>query len=83
MKKTDDGGRYSGGYEPPSAYDIAGSSSFRSKADLIACVHRPKYGREDDDYSVEIHCQKVKKKYLGQTGMTTLQYCYSTGRYSE
>jgi len=83
MKKTDDGGRYSGGYEPPSPYDIAGSSSFRSKADLIACVHRPKYGREDDDYSVEIHCQKVKKKYLGQTGMTTLQYCYSTGRYSE
>jgi len=74
-------GKYEGGFAPPSAYQIAGSASFRSKADAIFCVHRPKYGQIDEDGAVELHIQKVKKKYLGKVGMGKIFYQFYTGSY--
>ncbi len=74
-------GKYEGGFAPPSAYQIAGSASFRSKADAIFCVHRPKYGQLDEDGAVELHVQKVKKKYLGKVGMGQIYYQFYTGSY--
>jgi len=74
-------GKYQGGFAPPSAYQIAGSASFRSKADAIFCVHRPKYGQLDENGAVEIHVQKVKKKFLGKVGMGEIYYQFYTGQY--
>ena len=79
--RKEDSGRYEGGFAPPSAYQIAGSASFRSKADAIFCVHRPKYGQTDENGVVELHIQKVKKKYLGKVGMTQIFYQFYTGTY--
>ena len=77
LQKNDEGG-----YNPPTAYDIKGSSTWRDKADSILCVHRPGYGKEEPDHSVNIYSQKVKKKFLGQPGVATLQYDLATGAYS-
>ena len=78
MQKNEDGS-----YPPPNAYDIKGSSTWRDKNDSILCVHRNGVAQDPPDYSVQIHCSKVKKKFLGQPGMGILQYDFPTGRYSD
>lgn len=78
MQKNEDGS-----YPPPNAYDIKGSSTWRDKNDSILCVHRNGVAQDPPDYSVQILCSKVKKKFLGQPGMGILQYDFPTGRYSD
>jgi len=67
-------------YPVPSPYDISGSAHWRNKADNCIAVWRD-VSPKNKEYLVEIHIQKIKKKYLGKLGMGKLKYEYSTGRY--
>lgn len=64
----------------PTPYDIAGGAHWYNKADNIVCVHRDQ-GTNGGD--VEIHVQKVRRKWLGRSGMAVLNYDRVTGRYSD
>ena len=57
--------------------NISGSASFFAKADLGITVHQNK------DRDVEIHCWKVRFKWIGKVGKVQLEYDVPTGRYSE
>ena len=61
----------------PKGMNISGSASFFAKADLGVTVHQNK------NKEVEIHCWKVRFKWIGSTGKTTLDYDVNSGRYSE
>lgn len=61
----------------PKGMNISGSASFFAKADLGVTVHRNK------NKDVEVHCWKVRFKWLGQVGKTVLEYDVPTGRYSD
>jgi len=61
----------------PKGMNISGSASFFAKADLGITVHRNK------NKDVEVHCWKVRFKWLGQVGKTVLNYDVPTGRYSD
>jgi twinkle protein len=61
----------------PKGMNISGSAAFFAKADLGVTVHQNK------NKEVEIHCWKVRFKWLGSVGKTTLHYDIPTGRYSE
>jgi len=71
-----------GSYPVPTAYDISGSAHWRNNADAILCIWRD-LNPENQSYETHIHVQKIRKKHLGQLGMATLRYEYSTGRYFE
>lgn len=60
----------------PKGMNISGSASFFAKADLGITVHRNK------NKEVEVHCWKVRFKWLGQVGKVVLDYDVPTGRYS-
>jgi twinkle protein len=61
----------------PKGMNISGSASFFAKADLGITVHRNK------NRDVEVHCWKVRFKWLGQVGKTVIEYDIPTGRYSD
>jgi len=61
----------------PKGMNISGSAAFFAKADLGVTVHQNK------NKEVEVHCWKVRFKWLGSVGKTTLHYDIPTGRYSE
>jgi len=61
----------------PKGMNISGSASFFAKADLGVTVHRNKNG------DVEVHCWKVRFKWLGKLGKVTLDYDVPSGRYSD
>ena len=61
----------------PKGMNISGSASFFAKADIGVTVHINKR-RE-----VEVHCWKIRFKWLGSVGKTTVQYDVPTGRYSD
>lgn len=61
----------------PKGMNISGSAAFFAKADLGITVHQNK------NKEVEVHCWKVRFKWLGSVGMTKLNYDIPTGRYSE
>ena len=65
-----------GSYTVPTGMSISGSAHFFNKADIGATVHRGKDG-------VEIHCWKCRFKWVGQQGMTILDYDVPTGIYSD
>jgi len=60
----------------PKGMNISGSASFFAKADLGITVHQNK-NRE-----VEVHCWKVRFKWIGAVGKCTLDYDVPSGRYS-
>lgn len=62
----------------PTGYDIAGSGHWFNKADVGVTVHR-----NEDSGVVEVHCWKVRFKWIGRRGQTTLSYDIATGRYSD
>lgn len=64
----------------PTPYDVAGGAHWYNKADNILCVHRE---QTDGAQDVEIHVQKVRRKWLGRIGVAVLQYDRVTGRYSD
>ena len=61
----------------PKGMNISGSASFFAKADIGVTVHQNKHKE------VEVHCWKIRFKWLGSVGKTTLQYDIPTGRYSD
>jgi twinkle protein len=69
LRQKDDGT-----FPVPNGHHISGSADFFNKADVGLTVHRGQNG-------VEIHCWKVRHKFIGQTGMRILGYDIPTGRY--
>tara|TARA_R110002012_G_scaffold33459_8_gene97980 strand:- start:216 stop:1997 length:1782 start_codon:yes stop_codon:yes gene_type:complete len=61
----------------PKGMNISGSASFFAKADLGITVH------QNQNKEVEVHCWKVRFKWIGSTGKCTLDYDIPSGRYSE
>jgi len=70
--------RDGGEFPAPKGYDISGSAAWFAKADLGVTVHR-----KPDTHLSEIHCWKVRFKWVGQQGVTDLEYFKSTGQYRE
>lgn len=68
-----------GEYDPPTPYDISGSSNWRNKADFCLCVHRPDLMKP----LVWIIIQKVKFKHLGRLGRVDFEFYSPAGTYSE
>jgi len=69
----------SGGYKPPTLYDLNGGAMWRNKADYGWCVHRP----DIHSNQVEIHIGKVKFKWMGKPGVVSLQYDIFSGRFKD
>ncbi len=65
-----------GSYPIPKGMEISGSAAWFSKADVGITVHRGESGE------VEVHCWKVRFKWIGKQGMCFLGYDVATGRYS-
>lgn len=68
----------SGDYPVPTPYDVSGSAHWRNKADNCITVYRH---LQDDNKPVEIHVQKVRKKYVGKIGMVEMSYSKVCGQY--
>lgn len=67
-----------GKYPVPTGYDVAGSAHFFNKADNIIAVHRDK----GDPYAYsEVHIQKIRSRWLGQLGMTKLEWDKDSGQF--
>ena len=69
-----------GSYPVPTGYDVAGSAHFFNKADNIVVVHRDK---RDPHAKTEVHVQKIRSRWLGQLGTTTLEWDMQSGRFLE
>ncbi len=89
---TSDGG----GIPIPMGYSISGSAAWFSKADIGLSVTRPwqhspmvtnEFGERvhsmDQDNTTEIHCWKVRFKWMGRLGTAKLEYNPVNGVYSE
>lgn len=75
MQKANDGF-----YEVPNLYSISGSANFFNQTDYGITVYIR--NKKMDGYEhVEIHVQKVKFKYLGETGVATFMYNKVNGRF--
>lgn len=61
----------------PRGYDISGSASWFSKADVGLSVHR------QEGEPVEIHIWKCRFKWVGSQGMALLGYDIVNGKYSD
>jgi twinkle protein len=70
----------SGQYPVPTPYDISGSAHWRNKADNCVTVYRHLL---DDAKPIEIHIQKIRKKFVGRIGMVEMTYEPLSGRYRE
>jgi len=69
-----------GSYPVPTGYDVAGSAHFFNKADNIIAVHRNK---SDPFAKSEVHVQKIRSRWLGQLGTTTLEWDARSGRFDD
>ena len=70
----------SGKVPVPKGYDISGSASWFSKADVGLSVHRP---NPSESNISEIHCWKCRYSWVGRQGETSLNYNAVTSSYSE
>jgi twinkle protein len=70
----------SGKVPVPKGYDISGSASFFSKADLGITVHRPD---PSNSTLAEIHCWKCRYSWVGKQGDTVLNYDPITSSYDQ
>jgi len=66
-----------GGYKPPTMYEISGGAHWRNKADMGLCVHRPDIKTD----VTEVYVQKVRFKYEGSIGETKFRYSRDAGTY--
>jgi twinkle protein len=71
-----------GSYPVPTPYDINGSAGWRNKADCCITIWRD-LDPQKRSPDVEIHVQKIRRKIVGKTGMTTLKYDRVTGQYRD
>ena len=69
-----------GNIPAPKGYDISGSASWFSKADVGLSVHRP---NPSESNISEIHCWKCRYSWVGRQGETSLNYNAVTSSYSE
>lgn len=69
--------------DPPTLYDISGSANWVNKADIGVVVHRGFMPDGTRKHDAEIHVRKVRFKAVGQPGMSTLDYDFLTGRYTD
>lgn len=67
-----------GDYPVPTPYDVSGSAHWRNKADNCITIYRH---LQDDTKPIEVHIQKIRKKYVGQIGMVEMSYSRVTGQY--
>jgi twinkle protein len=67
----------SGQFPVPTGQHISGSAAWFAKADVGITVQR------DANDNSEVHCWKVRFKWIGRQGKTTLGYDLPTGTYSE
>jgi twinkle protein len=68
----------SGGYDPPTMYDISGGAHWRNKADNGLCIHREDFNNNETTVIV----QKIRFKEIGKTGECVLKYNYASGGYN-
>jgi twinkle protein len=68
--------RPDGTFPVPTGMHISGGVTWFAKADVGITVHRGSTG-------VEIHCWKVRHKWVGQQGTAFVDYDVPTGRYSD
>lgn len=61
----------------PSAYNISGSANWVNKPDNIIVIHRS----DDIADTTEVHIRKIRFKWVGKRGETTLTYDKTTGTY--
>lgn len=61
----------------PTLYDISDGAMWRNKADYGVIFHRPDMSKNEIIVSV----QKIKQKWMGQVGQTTMDYDFPTGRF--
>ena len=61
----------------PTGYNISGSASWFSKADVGITVHR------EENNMVSVNCWKCRFKWIGKQGQTMLDYDIPTGVYSD
>ena len=61
----------------PTGYNISGSASWFSKADVGITIHR------EENNMVSINCWKCRFKWIGKQGQTMLDYDVPTGIYSD
>lgn len=73
LQKRDDGS-----YPVPTPYDCAGSANWRNKADNCIAIWRD---RLNETREVEVHVQKVRKKFVGRQGVAILNWDRVTGCY--
>jgi len=66
--------REDGSFPVPVGHHISGSAAWFSKADIGISVHR-------GPVAVEIHCWKVRFKWIGRQGVALLDFDVPTGRY--
>lgn len=69
---------YDGTPPIPNGNHISGSAAWFAKADVGITVHRPGIPGE-----AEIHCWKVRFKWIGKVGSTCLDYNISNGIYAD
>jgi twinkle protein len=67
-------------YPVPTPYDISGSAHWHNKPDVCISLYRDK---QRDEGEVEVHVQKVRSKYVGRLGFTSLAWDRVTGRYAD
>ena len=70
--------RENGKVQAAMGYDVSGSANWFSKTDNGITIHRDK----DNEGVTEFHCWKVRYKWVGNTGNTTVSYEKATGIYS-
>lgn len=69
-----------GGYPPPTAYDIAGGAMWRNKADNILCVYRPDMKTSE----TQVFIQKIRFRRNGTAGaMLRFSFHVGTSTYHE
>lgn len=69
-----------GSYPVATLYDISGAAAWFDMSDFGLSVWRDK---QDKNSPVEVHVQKVRRRWLGQTGMASLHWDRVTGRFGE
>ncbi len=73
MRKDKDGN-----YEVPDMYSISGSSNFNNKTDNGITVYR-----DYEDGTTQIHVQKIRWFFIGQTGQVKMKYNRDNQRFDE
>jgi twinkle protein len=65
----------------PSLYDISGSANWRNKADNGLSLWRA-FKDKNNNNTVEVHVQKVKRKGIGRLGKQLFAWDFATGTYT-